>query len=61
MTDNERALTMKVPQQNYALVLERLVRDVSIPMERLHEAQAFIERQQDNERAAALMVALAQA
>ena len=49
-------IVSKVPEHiaapNYAIILERLVRDVSIPMERLREAQEFIERQQNHERAA---------
>jgi hypothetical protein len=46
---------------NYPVILERLIRDVSVPMDRLREAQEFIERQQNNERRIAWMVALAQA
>lgn len=53
--------TMPVPQQTYPLVLERLVRDVSIPMDRLREAEAFVERQEEKLRAAALNAAVVRA
>jgi hypothetical protein len=56
-------IVSKVPEHiaapNCAISLERVVRDVSIPMERLEQAQAFLERQQSQERAALFMVALA--
>ena len=61
----QQPVSMPVPQHisapNYPQILERLVRDVSIPIERLNEAQKFIERQQEQERAAEFMAALAKA
>ena len=57
----EQDLRPMPPSPNYALMLQRLVCDTSIPIERLHEAEAFIERQQKGERDALLLAALVRA
>jgi len=55
----------KVPQNittpNYAMVLDRLVRDPAVPMDRVEKAMELIERQQQNEAKVAYSIAMAQA